>query len=112
MLALMARTRPARSPSQPNNRPPAAAPRRKAAMKNDNHWSAATSIGVVFGPANDWMAGRVAGIIRDISMPAPIQPRKTAISTQRRCAEDSSVLFFMLMLLLYNAVVHGHGKAG
>ena len=85
MLSVMARTRPRRSPSQPNPSPPAAAPsRNKAVMRpiqTPTNWSPTRAeAGIML-----WRAGRATSGKMPISTPSNIQPRKPAARTNH-CA--------------------------
>jgi hypothetical protein len=80
MLSDMARTRPRRSPSQPNNTPPVAAPIRKTAIMTPNH-SVFTA-----GFAATWLASNSSSALgpmsgnMPISKPSNSHPKNAAIS--------------------------------
>src|SRR5262245_25616388 len=87
MLSDIARTRPSRSPSQPKNTPPVAAPTRNPAMMMPFHGLIAASCFA----RDSWPtssssinAGRATTGNRPISKPSNIQPSSAAISASQR----------------------------
>src|SRR5205814_2735 len=75
MLRAMARTRPMRSPSQPNSTPPVAAPTRKPAVTTPNHKPIRPSSAVAI---KSLIAGRPTIENTPISNPSNIQPRRAS----------------------------------
>src|SRR5262245_12399994 len=76
------RVRPSRSPSQPNNHPPAAAPNRNAAWYHANH--RVTTGSGVSGPSRSSDICRWTRTNSEISSPANIHARNAAARTARR----------------------------
>ena len=87
MLKVMARTRPMRSPSQPNTKPPAAAPiRNRAVMRPIQSWTKFSS-NICVAACISCKAGRATSGKIPICMPSNIQPRQAAsrASHKARC---------------------------
>src|SRR5262245_61494737 len=85
MLRVMARTRPSRSPSQPNSTPPVAAPTRKPAVMTAFHRPSSTSPGL---PSRSRTAGRATNGNSPISSPSNIHPKRAAASVIQRPRAD------------------------
>src|SRR5689334_3238834 len=101
MLNANARTRPMRSPSQPKNTPPVAAPTRNTAMMAPNHCVACAADE---GPSRSFNAGPPISGNRPISKPSNIHPSRAAVSAIQRPKLDSSRFGAEIVVPVFGAV--------
>src|SRR5689334_6418477 len=108
MLNANARTRPMRSPSQPKNTPPVAAPTRNTAMMAPNHCVACAADE---GPSRSFNAGPPMSGKRPISKPSNIHPSKAAVSAIQRPKLDSSRCGAEIVVPVFGAVSSNAGPS-
>ena len=80
MLSDIARTRPTRSPIQPNKTPPVAAPIKKTDIKTPNQASFTAGLAAISSRSKSLSALGPASGKSPISKPSNIQPKSAAVS--------------------------------